>query len=98
MSNASYLCELRVFPDAERLAAAAVNCLIQAANEALHARERFLLALAGGSTPEKTYALLAAPEQRARLDWSRTFFFFGDERLVPPDDPRSNFNMARRSL
>ena len=29
---------------------------------------------------------------------SRTRFTFGDERCVPPDDPQSNFRMARENL
>jgi ribulose-phosphate 3-epimerase len=54
--------------------------------------------LSGGSTPEKAYALLAEPQRAAALDWTKTYVFFGDERLVPPEDPRSNFGMARRTL
>jgi 6-phosphogluconolactonase len=33
-----------------------------------------------------------------RVDWSRTTFFFSDERCVAPDDPRSNYALARRAL
>jgi len=33
-----------------------------------------------------------------RLDWQKTFFFFGDERHVPPTDPESNYRMADESL
>lgn len=55
------------------------------------------LVLAGGSTPEATYALLAQ-EYRTALDWGRVHFFFGDERCVGPDHPKSNYGMARRSL
>ncbi|MFY9979529.1 MAG: 6-phosphogluconolactonase, partial [Candidatus Sulfotelmatobacter sp.] len=32
------------------------------------------------------------------LPWERMFFFFGDERHVPPDDLESNFRMANESL
>src|SRR5262249_17536734 len=45
-----------------------------------------------------TYTLLAHPDRAGRLDWSRIWLFMGDERLVPFDDPRSNFGMARRTL
>src|SRR5262245_23050815 len=57
-----------------------------------------MLALSGGSTPERAYTELAQPTNQARLDWSRTHLFFGDERFVPPDDPRSNFHLAKRTL
>jgi 6-phosphogluconolactonase len=90
--------ELVICPDTDRLAVAAAERVVGAAAEAVRERGRFALALAGGSTPEKTYDLLADPSCANRIDWSRMYFFFGDERFVPPDDPRSNYHMARRSL
>ncbi len=89
---------LRVYRDADRLAAEAADHIIASAGEAVRARGRFTLALAGGSTPEKTYSLLAEPARAPRIDWSKVFLFFGDERYLPPEDSRSNFNMARRAL
>ena len=59
---------------------------------------RFTVALAGGSTPKGLYQLLASEKFRALVDWSRVYFFFGDERNVSPDDAESNFRMARESL
>jgi 6-phosphogluconolactonase len=32
------------------------------------------------------------------VDWSRVEFFWGDERACPPDDPDSNFGLARALL
>jgi 6-phosphogluconolactonase len=90
--------EKRILPEAERLALEAADRIIQAAGDAVRERGRFLLALTGGSTPEKSYALLARPERRGQIDWSRSFLFFTDERFVPHDDPRSNYHMANRSL
>jgi 6-phosphogluconolactonase len=90
--------EVLIYPDADHLAAGAADRIIQAAHDAIAARGRFTLALSGGSTPEKTYALLARPDRAARLDWSRIYLFFGDERFVPHDDSRSNCHMATRSL
>jgi 6-phosphogluconolactonase len=54
--------------------------------------------LSGGSTPEATYSLLAEPDWRAAIDWSRAHVFFTDERFVPPGDDRNNYAMARRTL
>jgi 6-phosphogluconolactonase len=56
------------------------------------------VALAGGSTPRAAYALLATEEFAARVDWSRVHVLWGDERCVPPDDPDSNYRMAREAL
>lgn len=96
--NPSRQRELIVCPDADSMAATAAERILGSMNEAVGARGRCTLALAGGSTPEKTYALLAAPDRSAHMDWTRTFLFFGDERFVAPDDPRSNFHMVRRAL
>ena len=52
------------------------------------------IALAGGSTPRPAYEQAAALQP----DWSATDVFFGDERCVPPDDPRSNYRMVREAL
>lgn len=56
---------------------------------------RVSLALAGGSTPRPAYARLAAGEE---VPWSRVEVYFGDERAVRPDDPDSNYRMARETL
>src|SRR5262245_12936614 len=87
-----------VYPTHDALAAAAVERIVGAALAAIADRGRFTIALAGGSTPERAYSLLAQPENARRVDWSRVSVFFGDERLVPLDDPRSNYAMAHRSL
>src|SRR4029078_1204347 len=42
--------------------------------------------------------LLASDEYRNRIEWERWHVFFGDERQVPLNDPRSNFGTARESL
>jgi len=52
------------------------------------------IVLTGGSTPGKAY------ERAAQLqpDWSGVSLWWGDERCVPPDDERSNFGLAKRTL
>ena len=63
------------------------------AADAIADRGRFRIALAGGSTPRALY-----PHLVTGIDWTRTDVFFGDERAVPPDDPQSNYRMARETL
>ena len=53
--------------------------------------------LAGGSTPESTYQILAR-EYSDRIDWSKVYVFFGDERTVPPHHEDSNLKMASELL
>jgi 6-phosphogluconolactonase len=86
---------LVVAADVEGLARLAADRVRVLAGDALAARGRFRLALAGGSTPRVLYAHLAAAGD---FDWARTDIFFGDERSVGPDDPQSNFRMARETL
>ena len=70
---------------------------MRAANDAVAERGRFTIALSGGSTPKNLFNLLAT-NARTVLPWDRMFFFFGDERHVPPTDPESNYHMADESL
>lgn len=90
--------QLLVWPNPDAVAAAAAARIIEIAHESILARGRFRIALAGGSTPERTYAFLSQPSEQGRLAWSAVDVFFGDERVVPHDDPRSNFGMASRAL
>jgi 6-phosphogluconolactonase len=89
---------LRRFDDAEQLARGAAEYLVDVAREAIDARGRFTVALAGGKTPQRLYALLAAPPFSGQLPWDRVEFFWGDERAVPPGHADSNFRMANEAL
>jgi 6-phosphogluconolactonase len=61
-------------------------------------RGTFSVALSGGSTPKALHGLLAAPPFREQVDWTCVQFYWGDDRYVAPDDPESNFRMARETL
>lgn len=88
---------LQVFQDKPQLAEAAARDFSERASEAIESSGRFAVALAGGSTPEATYKLLAS-EYADEVDWGNVHVFFGDERSVPPDDEDSNYRMAREAL
>ncbi len=85
---------IKVYPDLEALSRAAAALLVGQANLAVAARGRFSVALAGGSTPRRTYELLAEPSLADQASWDRVHVFWGDERCVPLADPRSNAGMA----
>ena len=92
---------VRIFETSEDLARAAAEECVRLALEAVKARGRFSIALAGGSTPKRLYALLASESEssfRARFPWQETHFFWGDERHVPPDHPDSNYRMAFETM
>lgn len=75
---------LEVLDDKEAVAQRAAEILTTATGH---------VALSGGSTPKRAYALAAARE-----DWSGVTLWMGDERHVPPDDEDSNYGMARAQL
>ncbi|MEX2135883.1 MAG: 6-phosphogluconolactonase [Chloroflexota bacterium] len=87
-----------ILPSPAALAEAAADRVVAAARNAIRRRGRCLLALSGGSTPRLVYPLLASRPRINSVDWSRVEFFWGDERAVPPDDPESNFGVARGLL
>jgi 6-phosphogluconolactonase len=86
------------YKDPEAVADAAAKRVLESARRAVEATGRFILVLAGGSTPRLLYSTLAESPYREQVPWSKTLFVFGDERIVPPDDETSNYRMARETL
>jgi len=64
------------------------------AREAIAARGRFSCALPGGSVADTFFPVVAG----VPLPWDKVDFFWGDERAVGPDDPDSNYGLAKRLL
>jgi 6-phosphogluconolactonase len=87
--------DVRRFQEGEAFVDAATNFILAAMREEVDKKGWFSLALSGGSTPVPVYKALAAERD---APWDRVRFFFGDERMVPPDDDRSNFKMAADAL
>lgn len=89
--------QIERFDDLNAVAHAAAVLFVRAA-QAARARGRFNVVLSGGSTPRAFHTLLAAPPYRDQVEWGQVHFYWGDERCVAPDDPESNFRMARETL
>lgn len=89
--------EIRTLTTPQELFEASAELVAHAAKDAVDERGRFSIALSGGSTPRSLYNLLAT-NARTSLPWDRMFFFFGDERHVPPTDKDSNFKMANEAM
>jgi len=88
--------DVHVFPTHEALSRAAAQHIVAHIQTVLARESRYALALAGGSTPERTYELLA--KDGVQIDWDHVDIFWGDERFVPPTSEASNAAMARRTL
>jgi 6-phosphogluconolactonase len=89
--------DIRKLTTPQELFEAAAEEVVRAANEAVAQRGRFTIALSGGSTPKNLYTLLAT-NARTSLPWDRMYFFWSDERHVPPDNPDSNYRMAEEAM
>jgi 6-phosphogluconolactonase len=89
--------EIHILNDVPELFQAAAAEFVTLASQFVATTGRFTVVLSGGSTPKGMYALLASgkfPE----IPWDKIYFFWGDERHVPPDHPESNYRMAKEVL
>jgi 6-phosphogluconolactonase len=87
--------EIRILKSPQDLFEATAAEFIAQANAAVRARGKFTVALSGGSTPKSLFTLLAT---KLNVPWDKIYFFWGDERHVPPDDPESNYRMANEAM
>ena len=80
----------------DNFVADAAALILDHARGAIEERGEFRIALSGGNTPAPVYRRIAV--EAHSFPWHQSRFTFGDERCVPPDDPQSNFRMARENL
>ena len=84
--------------DINSLSLSAAKEFASIAQDAIDQRGEFLVALSGGSTPEKLFSILAKNEINCQIDWKRSKIFWGDERCVPPLQSGSNYLQAKTLL
>jgi 6-phosphogluconolactonase len=89
--------DVRVFSDLNELSLRAAETAARTINDSIRSTGRCALVLSGGRTPRTFYRLLASTF-RDQIPWSSLHVFWGDERYVPPDDPHSNYRLAKDSL
>jgi len=89
---------LFVFETEDALIQYAIDHFVQTAQSALQERNRFCIALSGGSTPKHYLKALTGSKKAQALDWKKGYIFFSDERAVPPTDDESNYKMAMQFL
>lgn len=89
--------KISVYDTLDAVAHAAAELLV-ALQRQERPQEHFNLALSGGSTPRAFHSLLVAEPFRDQIDWEALQYYWSDERFVPPDDPESNYRMARETL
>lgn len=89
---------INIFDSEDKVLTAVADMIVVKAHEAIAQRERFNIALSGGSSPKRLYELLTSEGYKSRIEWNKVFFFFGDERYVPLNDSNSNYLMAKKAL
>ncbi len=80
--------------DADGAAERAAGEIVRRLESARSERGAAHLALSGGSTPARTYELLAQQLE----SWERVDVWFADERCVGPEDDESNYLLAKQTL
>jgi 6-phosphogluconolactonase len=90
--------QIEIFDDNEAMARHVADRIMSQARKAIGERGRFTFVLTGGKSPLPLYRLLAEDAAYRDFPWQQTLCFFGDERDVPPDDPKSNYLLARKNL
>ncbi|MBB6099196.1 6-phosphogluconolactonase [Deinobacterium chartae] len=83
-----------VFETPEALGQGAADLFESLLLATLRERDRFRVALSGGSTPLHLYRALRGRE----LPWERVEWYWSDERTVGPDSKDSNYRLAHDEL
>jgi len=74
-----------------------IDYIVAIADSAIKENDCFNFVLTGGNSPKALYELLATTH-KDRIDWSKVYFFFGDERNVLPTHESYNGLMAKRAM
>lgn len=89
---------IQIYNNTEEINTVAADLFVAAAQQAIAKKNKFTVVLTGGSSPAGIYKLLASDAYKAKIDWSKVFVFWGDERWVPLNDDLSNAKMSYASL
>lgn len=88
---------LHIFKFVKELNEALIAYVIEIADKAIATKGRFDFVLTGGNSPKELYQQLSTT-YKDKVDWSKVYFFFGDERNVLPNHKDYNGLMAKESL
>jgi len=89
---------IQIYNNTEEINTTAADIFVTAAQKAIAEKDKFTVVLTGGSSPAGIYKLLASDAYKNKIDWSKVFVFWGDERWVPLSDDLSNAKMSYASL
>jgi 6-phosphogluconolactonase len=85
--------DAEILPDAHAAAERGAELIAGAAAQSIAKRDRFTLAVSGGSTPGAMFAALYG-----RMPWGKVTIFQVDERVARDGDPERNLTLLQQSL
>ncbi len=88
---------LNIFKSVKELNETLIAYVIEIATNAIASKDRFNFVLTGGNSPKELYQQLSTT-YKDKIDWSKVYFFFGDERTVLPNHKDYNGLMAKENL
>lgn len=89
--------EVKIFRKPEELFIDLAGYICASIRHYINKFNRSTLVLSGGNTPKKLYDEISS-NYKNLLDWSNVYFFWGDERCVPPESNESNYKTAKDHL
>jgi len=98
MALRSVTAQYLVWSQADQVAHAAAQLFTDSVIAAVKVRGVARVAISGGSTPKRMFALLATEQFRSQVPWQQLFLYWVDERCVAPDDADSNYRMTREAM
>lgn len=88
---------IKEFQDNPAVADCFAADLVEMIAELAKIQSTVTVSLSGGSTPKLLFSVLAE-NYADQVQWEKVHFFWGDERMVAPDDAESNFGEANALL
>lgn len=88
---------LLIYKTKQELLEDLADYILAIGNKAIQENDCFNFVLTGGNSPKELYEMLSTT-YKDKLDWSKVYFFFGDERNVPATHESYNGLMAKKSI
>jgi 6-phosphogluconolactonase len=90
--------DITIFNTLDTLYKKAADTFVELSEQSIQKHGKFVTAVSGGSSPKAIFSLLATSEYADKIDWSKVYIFWVDERWVALDDEKSNFKMTLETL
>lgn len=90
--------QVKIYKTAADLFHHSADKIASLVNEYVQSTGKCSFVLSGSSTPKNLYKILGNKSFQKNINWSNVYFFWGDERCVPPDNNLSNYKMAYDSF